>query len=362
VPADRAYPRRLQPKRWCRNGAIPDALFQTKAEIALNHTLAYRRKVVLSCGGDFGSSSSIGTGGTTTYWRTHFRSGYGVTALQFDMLLGPSGGGAGTGVSPRIEIDVTDPSGPTTQTVRIDYSANSAVDEPRSIGYHERKIPIDPLTTYEVAVRGIDFGRPISVTAYEYADPEVDASRLWFAELAPTVEQPIYDKVREYFARGMSEVWLENGPMLLQWPGNGAGTAQQNTGTTWRNMLDLSSTTVGSSTPGWNFAAQSSGGHELENLEPLCRLRDTIGFGKSLPVTFAVYAERGAGIQSAQVRLQAAFGTVASITGITSAGWYTANTTIADVSANTKIDLQGRGLGVADRCDLYAAVLYTRAG
>jgi hypothetical protein len=353
------YPNRLDPNHWCPNGSIPDAFYIRQAANALNHILGYRRKVVMTAHGPFGTMGYVGT---SVDWRGYFKSGVGASKLRFKLLCGQDRLGVG---DPNIGIWVT-PSGSSpslSPQIRIDYGSYSGYsnDELFTLATFTPETEIDPLTAYEIQIKSTDGGRPIAVSAIEVGHHEVDESVDYFAELAASVFQPIDDKIREKILLGLSETWLANGAMLLSWPGNGAGTASTITGTTAKNILDGTSTSVTASSPGWQFNSAGSGLRALETLLPLVRLSG----GNDLPVTFAAYANASTGTGQVLLRESGGGGGV-NINSIgTTLQWYTSDTTWSNVDSlpgSGKVDILAKhsSSGVAT-ISVYAVALMTRA-
>lgn len=353
--ARKRYPKAIHHLRWCRNGAVPDTYLATQLVEGLNHVIAYRRKLVMSCC-ELGSLVD-GSAGTTTNWRARFKSGRGVSSLRFRLGLGLDNHNSGDA---RVDVDVTESGGSTT-TIRVDFgdSANgSGGDAPSTIGWFTRTVSIDAETVYEIAIKGIDGGRPLCVLCHEYADPEVDESR-GFAELSPTAGFDITSDFRKEVFRKLCSAWLENGAHLFTWPGKGNGTARSVTGTTWTNLLDLSSTSVTGATPGYTFNSAGSGSTALATLLPLVRLSGS----NDLPVTLCAFANTDAG-STGEVRLVDSASAGVSLTGITTTlQWHTTNTTLSNVDSiagSGKLDLQLRNGTAGQTTNVYAVCLYAR--
>src|SRR5688500_4979708 len=314
--------------------------------------MAYRRKVFINVAAGWDTTASSAT---TTYWRAYMRTGYGVTQLRFDLALSLS-------VHPNdpyVEIVVTE-SGGASQTIRVDYGSagTGADDAPYQFGQILRQgVDVDPDTAYEIAVIAYGGARPLTVTGYEYANPEIDGAVAYYAEIGlGSVEQPITHSLRKTILDGLSAVWMGNGAHLLTWAGDGGGTANSVTGTTWTNIIDESSTSVSASTPGYYFAANVAG--SLADLLPLVRIKD----GNDLPVTLAVYGNASAA--SGEVRLVDSGAAGPSITTIgTTLQWYTTNTTWSNVDAiagSGKVDLQARHSTAGQTVNVYAVSVLAR--
>lgn len=356
-------PKRIQHKRWARNGHVPDAWPIRQAAAALNHCAAYRRRQFLSASAPW---DTMATGaGSVTVWRSCMRTGLAVSQLRFRMIIGLAQtgfGGGGSAADPYVEISVT-PSGGSPETKASHYGAHDGSlgdDAPNQMANRELRFDVDPTTVYEIAVTAVDGARPLAVTGYEWAEPTIDESRPPFVELQPTVWQPILDSIRQKILGGLSNAWLNNSIHLLTWPGLGTGSARSVTGTTWVNAVDGTSTSVSAATPGYYFGAEGVGDGALTDLVPWCRLKD----GPNLPVTFAVFANTNAN-SNGQVRIADSSGAKFTLTGVgVTPQWYTLDTTLANVDAiagSGKLDLQVRNGNGGETTNLFAASLWIRA-
>lgn len=349
----------LHPERWCLNGDLPDAYFVRTAERYLNHCTAYRKKTWFSVDGELASTTANeveGSDSDVVYWRGRGKTGTAVSQLRFKIIAGrfqPS-----NGVSTNtIEIDITIAGGATTTyTTRHGSFTGTPSDAPNQIVSIRRHIPVDPETTYEVAIRGVDGGRPISVVCYEWADPIIDDDRNYYCAVGPGATFPIDDRLQQELIEGASRTWLANGASLLAWCGTGAGTAVSQTGTTWLNLIDGSSTSVSASTPGFYFDNESTLGTTLESLLPMCRL----SAGNDLPVTIAAYANTSAG-STGEIRFHDGSTTLCSLGSIgTTLQWWSSDTVLLNVDTLAQMDLQLRNGTAGQTTNVYAVALYTR--
>jgi hypothetical protein len=361
--AHRQYPKLLQWERWCRNRDVPQAEFLSRAKRYANHVTAYRRKTIFTVGGDLGSSSSIGAtiSGTVNYWRSRFISGNAATQLRFKLDIPPPHYQAESPpTDPRIDVSVTLAGGATTTKSITQAAWNGGGphnDAPQYWRTHRLRFDISANATYEILVAGVNGGRPVCVTAYEFADPDADEEGVpFYIERGVSAETPIYDALAQLFLLGLSDTWRRNRAHLLSFAGRGDGTARSVTGTTWTNLIDGSSTSVGSATPGYRFGDATDGSLELADLLPLVRLKD----GTGLPVTFCAYANTSAG-STGEVRLQGSGGTACSLTGITtSLQWHTVDTTLVGVDTLDQLDLQLRNGTALQTTNVYAVAMYCR--
>lgn len=352
-------PKRIQPKRWCRNGAHPDAWSLRQAVTSLNHSTAYRRRVFLNARAPLESMKSAGAG-PITVWRCAMRTGLAVSELRFKMVLGLTGDTTNT--NPHVDIEVTVSGGATTTKSHHYGSWSETVnDAPASLAYPELRFDVSPSTVYEIAIKAYDSARPLSVCGYEWADPDVDDARPPFVELAPSVFHPILDSTRSAVLGGLSDLWLSNGIHLLTWPGLGTGAARVITSATYTNVHDGTSTTTSASTPGYYFGAEGTGDGALTSLLPWVRLKDN----NDLPVTFAAYAQTSSANATGSVVLNSSTGSGPSVGLIDSTlKWWTTDTTWQNVDAislSGKVDLQARNTTAGQSISVYAVSIWPRA-
>jgi hypothetical protein len=343
--ASRSFPRLIHPHRWCSNGRTPDQFYPKQIAMAVNHGMAYRRKMIASAAMPVGQ---VSVSGTINYWRFRFRSGHGATRLTVDVLMGLADTGA---TDPYVLVGVT-PSGGAETTEEAHYGATSAggtTDVPYSLSDQSFHFDIDPQTTYEVRIAGVDYSRPVSFRAYEHASAEIDGSVDYYCALSPSVEYPIQDSDRARLIDAVSELWLENGTQLICWPGRGTSTAP-------------SITSVTAATPGFHFGSESILGIEsadLPDLGPLARLKD----GGNLPVTLCAFAvATGVGTPTGELRLVSSGATIATLNITGTPGWHTTDVTWTSAAsiAGGKVDVQIRGTAAGYTCAVTAFALYTR--
>lgn len=340
----------LEPKRWARNGMLPNAGFIGGANGVVgrqNHIMSYRRKCFMNVG-DFDNPPQ-GLTGSTVLYRAYCHTGHGATHIGFRVGLGLDL--KSSGVDPRIEIKVTLSGGATTtETVRYGFSAGPSLDSPSAIGWFSPRVAVTANARYEISITAVDYARPISVLAYEIAATDVDSAIDYFYDHAPGVGYPVLSSLRSRALIGLSQMWRHNGSHLLTYPGSLDGVSPTYASTTWTNVLD-GSTAITAATPGYSFG----GGDSESNLSQHCRQSD----GQVLDVVFAVHGSMSAG-STGEVRLQDSTGTRCSITGIgVTSQWYTTTTTISAVDTMAKVDLQARTSNAANTLTVNAVCLFS---
>lgn len=360
--APKLYPFPIQHLRYARNGYAPDVNFARSLAYAMNHGLAYRKKVFMSAAAPLAGTMGE-SGSTLTYWRSRMKTGLKASKLKFDLLLGLNRVdevGIGHNAA-AVNVKVT-PSGGSTTTNTIYFGSADGNDEDdplNTLAEFQTEFSVSASTTYEIAVEGVDGGRPIAVSGIEYASPEITDGMTGDDDYLPhglSAHRPIDDGLRQAFTKTMSKMWLEGGAPLFHFPGNGAGTAQSVTGTTWTNIFDAT-TTVATSSCGFFVGAEGAGDGSLTSLLPMCRLKD----GDDLPVTFAVYGNASA--NGGEVKFVDSGGSgLSALTLSTTLGWVTSDTTLTNVEsfASNKLDIMARHNTGGQTVNVWAVSIYAR--
>ena len=345
--AELHYPRIIQPSRWATNGRPPDVRFLRALIRSQNHAMAYRRKTFLRWG-DLDSPPDGLTGDVTRFrWRCH--TGYGATHIG--LVLGLGLDNKASGASPAVQLEITPVGGgaATTVTSTGGASTTGTDDYPSQILWRREKIAVVPNTTYECRLITKDYGRIVSVCAYEIASPFVDPRKDYYVGEQPGVEAPVTDTLRERILVGLSSMWRRNGSHLYSWPGDPSGTQPTFATSTWTNIID-GSTTSSSSTPGFALG-------DADEVTLLAQPRRSKG--DALDVVLAAHGSMASG-SGGEVRLVDNNGTAwMTLTGIgTTAQWYATTGTIS-LDGITKLDAQARA--TSSTLTLNAVSLYTYA-
>jgi hypothetical protein len=350
--ASKAYYRLIQPNIYARNGLVPESGFHARYVGNQNTVQAFRRKCFLSWS-QWRRLYTDSVAGSVARLRVQMHTGYGAKRLRFKLGCGRDNSGAGLATDPRVSILIYDGVTSTTKEAHLGTTPATATggapDAPNDITWRSLSFDVDPATTYEIYIATVDYGRVLCVGGWEEASDIVDGSVDYMNDEVVTAGGIIVDSMRARTLQGLSQLWRRNGSHLLTYPGRGDGTGITTNSTTWKNALDTSITTVGSSTPGFYI-----GDNGAPSMEPWTRLSD----GKVLDVVLAVYASTTAG-STGEVRLQDGSGTRCSITGIGSAAdWYVTNTTISNTDTLAKLDLQARTSDATKTLTFHAASLY----
>jgi hypothetical protein len=248
--ADKQYPYTIQARRHVRNGRLPTAIHARWVAEALNHCLAFRRKEVASICVPHVGSVPAGQSGTVTYWHGAFAAGVGAKKLAARVILAKAD--TATLVSPYVDLQVGPVNGTLVTTDRV-YSpkASSPADtlDEWTYGYIEYDLPAAN-TLYEWRLRASNYARPIALCLFE-----VCGSPVWEADGAVNPEinvgGPIFDSFHSAALNLAINLRNSNARHLWNWtrPTNSAVTIASGALTSV-NLLDGSSTSVSSSSPG----------------------------------------------------------------------------------------------------------------
>lgn len=337
------YPRLIHHKREARNSHIPQATFKGRLLHAQNHVMAYRRKMFFTWG-DFDNRMS-GDSGTDARFRWRCHTGYGKDVhIVVEGLIGLHDTVIGVPVDPSVELIVTPAGGAAlpTETAHYGQSDGSPTDAPTEWGRFKLRVPVSANTTYEAVVNTVDWGRILSICAYEEASPIIDTTVDFYVDEATTsVGFPVLDQQRQDHLEGLSKCWRKNGAHLYTYPSPATGVLTP--GTTWQNLID--DTTAVSS---------ASCKSLVRGVDSMTRVSDAL----AIDVVLAVYAQATGG-NTGEVRFEDSAGTLCSITGITTTlQWHTTTTTISAWDERGAVDVQFRNSNGAHSLNVHAVSLY----
>jgi hypothetical protein len=313
----KSLPRLLHERRFARNGQYPAANFYARVANDLNHLNLYRKKEVFQLARPMGSFGA-GAAGTVTRWRFRCHTGHATGQLHFKMGMALA---ETSGLDPYVEWDVTEAGGLTVTTPEIHYgfTALAKSDIPNEWSWPSVSVAVDPDTTYECALKVVDYARPFACSVWEVpinADDTIDH----YTRKGYAATQPILDSDRGDILPATTALWKKNATSLLHWTRDTASITRSSA--THVNILDGTSTAVSASTPGYTIDTS---------------LHQTAGRA-TVPVVFAVHGSTSGGL-AGKVRLRSASGDVVAIATISNVSqWHTVTALIP--AASVKADLQ----------------------
>lgn len=318
----KAQGRLVQPPRYARNGQLVTAAFYSKIARMQNHVVGYRRRWL---GGltqrnqGFKATES----GSVAQWRMYFRAGHGAESIYVRLLLAPADNAAAAAPSVTVQLY-----NPVTLLAGLSFSRNigvidaSAADVPDDFIDSNGTLAVTDDTAYGLDFNTVDYARIVAATVWEIATRPVDDTVDGAVDPRYSLADPILDYKARAMAQGQTELLSSNRHHLISWSSYGT-SAITNATSTYKNILDGTSTTVTAATPGWYVQNQ------------YCNTLSRTG----VPCVFAVWAS--ATLNGGLVQLTD--GTNTLTTGnVTTAGWYTVAGTIPAAAA-TKYDVHAKG-------------------
>lgn len=344
------YPFTIHHKRDARNSHIPQAPFKSRLIRAQNHAMAYRRKYFGSWG-DFDNRMS-GDSATDARFRWRCHTGHGKDVhIVVEGIAGLHDTVIGAPVDPAVNLICTAAGGAAlpTETFHYGNSDGSPTDAPDEWGHFKLRVPVSANTTYECVVNTVDYGRILSMSAYEEASPVIDTGVDYYVqETATSVGFPVFDQQREDQLVGLSNMWRHNAGHLYSYMGPSTGVLSP--GTTWQNLFD-GSTTITSASPRVTLYPGSE-------TPVLGRASDSSG--TVIDVVFAAYAQATGG-NTGEIRLRDPSDsvTLCSLTGITTTlQWHTTTATITDLQDIYEAVVEFRNSNGAHSIQIDAISLY----
>ena len=340
IPISRGYPTTMAWQDRARNGKCPDWRLVSTAAWRSMYALTHCRKLVFCkttpCG-----SAPAGVSGSATQWRWYFRTG--------------ESNASGNSIRLRCEAQILPTAGhPGDQRWRVvagalnsDYRrmpaivATQTADDIRSSSVILEGLA--PNTAYACALEVEDYMRVIALTVWEEVPMDADSAATYVSGQYQTIGNglDVTDAQHTEFALDPFTVWKHNGAHYFSIVPDTHETPWTTSSTSYVNMLDATaSTTVSSSTPGVNVAAQYHNPVHTDNVAAV----------------FAVYGASSA--NTGDVILKNSGGTLGTLSNFSSAGeWKSVAVNLDGSAAQDKVDIQIKDTGGAT-LTVYSACLY----
>ena len=305
--------------------------------------MAHRRKWLGGFCQDY-ANVEAGVSATTRVWRTYFHTGHGVSHIYVQMLLAVADVASPPApLDPSVAVEVANPTTLVATDVFsrvINIVDSTLADAPDSFIDASGTLAVSDDTDYELRFTVLDNARIVSASAWEIGERPVNDATTGGVDPRYAMGDPILDGSVLSMAQGQTELLKTNRHHLLSWASYGESSIVNAT-STYKNILDGSSTAVGAASPGWY----------IQNRYGNTRTTTTI------PTVFAVFAEGTSNGGYAQFT----DGTTALTTGvITTAGWYTvAGNVPADNATKYDVLAAGHAAGGSIRVDAVAVLEYS---
>lgn len=238
-------PRVINYRSQILNGMVPNAWFYRRLIDATIHAGIYRHRQVWSKSLELGTDTE---GVTALAGRHRFRTGFGVTKVDFVFLMGltDANESGGSTANPLYEITLTAEVAATSETKTIAGAVNTVstiTDAPDEQSVAMVTFDVAENTAYTVVVTPSDGARATSWIAYERCEPTTndEAASIVFNEHQPTGGSPIFDVHRSRILEALSNMYAKNGAISFSWSLYD-GSARTRTSNVPVNLIDGSST------------------------------------------------------------------------------------------------------------------------
>ena len=333
-----------QVAKYARNNRVPDSSFQKELVALANSAAAYRGKELFRSSGAIDGAPASASG-TRTRHRFAFHASPYCDLVAATFVMGPLLDGAGDASYSQLTITTTGGSlvGSAKKYATISYGGGAAAgDNPNNFTVGTVFVNVTADTDYLGSIIDGDLGRCISVVVYEVMlAPDTSSG---FLDSNVSVNSPIYSTDREDIMPMADAMWRHAGSLLIPWACETDALARVAVATKVdTNIIDNSSTTVSTATPG--FTLDLTG-------------KATIASG-GVPVVFAAYGMQVAGFAGASgVKLKDSSGTtLADIhPPATVAGWF--STTLLLPATKAKYDLHYYATATGGTFTLYDVSVY----
>jgi hypothetical protein len=341
TPTDR-IPKLMDYPAVARNGRLVQARFFKGACARLNHITAYRRKWFAVWPQQCSAVAAGVADAPLTSWRTYIHSGHGVKDLEVRVLLTTCDDPVNA-TDPYMKVSVyTASTGILYSTSdEIHYSAMNAApdDTPDEWMFGTAYAALTDNTDWLVVVHVYDYCRPVAVMLAERGEVPVDDTVTGAIDPRINVHDPIFDTTTDTLLYDTTELLMSNRPQLFSWATQD-GTGHQIVGTTATNIIDGATAGYSASAPGFML--------DLQHKATASR--------STVPVVLAVYADTTVGGSTGLVKLDNGSDSV-SVTGITTADWYTGTGTLPAAAAD-KYDLIAKANAAGKDVRVHAAALF----
>jgi hypothetical protein len=334
-PVMRVTPPVIDDDRFNRNGQLANPSLPARVAEAFNFVSHRLKKQVML---RFQPATAVDAGNAAEIvFPCYFRTGEVTNALRVTAGLVYTDYGFAS--PPELGVVVKNSAGTTVTTKYWKYAAASAggstVVAPDHVHYVDDYITgLSANTAYFLSNEATNGCRVLFLSFVECVHPISPANDATTGVCNPgqfLAEHPIYDSHMSDLIDANYQLWRHNGSHLLQWTHDYSdlGTTPAVTATAnYTNVIDAASTTVTTTTPGFNLYTQY---HNTAN-------RTTV------PVGFAVKCARTVGVGTLDIKLTDGTNSI-SITGISGTpspfGWTTATGTVP-AQAGTKWDIQAK--------------------
>ncbi len=328
----------IEPSQFARNGQYPDGFMQAELSDVANRCALFRLKQ-LACFGSYSQNvPSNGGDDERVRWRFRFVSSPYAAAIIFKASLA-QGIPESSSSRPRVRLRVANNAGTTQGDAELNFGASGANESNPEDLANIWTFVVSSGTTiwaptantaYQGTISDLDCGRVIGATVYEVSlntDAPFNAGHGLGTPILDLHRQELVAGTGASANGGLRQMWKTQAAPLFQWTVQTAATARTRSSATAINVIDNAATAAAADKPGYTL--------DLRNKSTIRRT--------TVPVTFYAYGADAVGTGGVVQIRDSTDTVVASITAMTTAGWYT---TTADLPATlAKYDLFYKGDG-----------------
>lgn len=332
----RKLPAIIEPDRFCRNGALPQPALWQRIGRGLDHIAGYRKKMFFCQGMDLISLPESSGAGTVTQWYCYHHTGENVTKLRFMLGLATAYKSGTTFADPYADVYIGGAS-----AGELHYARNDSLNiTPADVFWGAIDCDASADTAYEIELRVTNGARIASACGYEVQENPVDDSLPGGCDPSGFLGQgQILGSGIQGLLEASTNLLKHNAAPILSWTQPYWGQQKTITSSAWTNIIDGTSTSVSSSSPGW---------------KPHLSYHDTAA--RDVPVVLAVrYGVSAIGTMKARIADSGGGLLTVNLSGLAGSGWATATGTIP--ASTGKVDLQFQSDGT-NTLSLYGAALY----
>lgn len=258
LPATKAASPPLEVKKYCQNGIPPSAQYWNQLNEQTNQAALFRPKQVFSYSSRLGINGlTIGTSasGSTPLWRFAFHLGPYSTRLMIHVVMGPPDAGFGTASYGKLLLHTSATEAVAVSTSTFYYGTPPSSSYANGFQYlKESKIPVEGLTantTYYARFDNYDYGQIVCASVFEL--PSLTENLSGYLPQTLGQDSEVLAVYRQNVATVQKNIWKYGAPTVLNWTADPQSSPKTIASATATNLIDGTSTTYGSSIPGYTL-------------------------------------------------------------------------------------------------------------